>query len=181
MKDKIAGKLLEANLVSQDQLQKALDMQKNSGGSIGQNLVRTGALSDRAYADFLAIDRDRFDILAVTGNSMGWHTALACAGALDEMAGFRIANTMGTLMQEHMIGGQFVYPFVDDDWVPIPGERDRIETKVAEIDRRPEHVLGLSIDLGGMLVLAGDEAGLTAFGQAVPKRDRFSNCGTSHG
>lgn len=53
MKDKIAGKLLEANLVSQDQLQKALDMQKNSGGSIGQNLVRTGALSERAYADFL--------------------------------------------------------------------------------------------------------------------------------
>lgn len=53
MKDKIAGKLLEANLVSQDQLHKALDAQKKDGGSLGQNLVRTGALSEVAYADFL--------------------------------------------------------------------------------------------------------------------------------
>ena len=83
-----------------------------------------------AYADFLSIDRDRFDILAVTGNSMGWYIALACAGALDEIAGFRVANTMGTLMQEHLIGGQLVYPFLDDDWVPIPGERERIEGQI---------------------------------------------------
>ena len=53
LKDKIAGKLLEANLVSQDQLQKALDLQKQEGGSVGQNLVRTGAISEGAYADFL--------------------------------------------------------------------------------------------------------------------------------
>ena len=43
-----------------------------------------------AYADFLAIDRDRFDILGVTGNSMGWYIALACAGALDVMNGFEV-------------------------------------------------------------------------------------------
>jgi [acyl-carrier-protein] S-malonyltransferase len=36
-----------------------------------------------ALADFAAIDRDRFDIVAVTGNSMGWYLALACAGVLD--------------------------------------------------------------------------------------------------
>ena len=53
MKDKIAGKLLESNLVSQDQLQKALETQKAEGGSVGQNLVRTGAISEGAYADFL--------------------------------------------------------------------------------------------------------------------------------
>ena len=53
MKDKIAGKLLEANLVSQDQLQKALDLQRTEGGNVGQNLVRTGALSEIAYAEFL--------------------------------------------------------------------------------------------------------------------------------
>ena len=53
MKDKIAGKLLEADLVSQDQLQKALESQKREGGSVGQNLVRTGAISEGAYADFL--------------------------------------------------------------------------------------------------------------------------------
>ena len=53
MKDKIAGKLLEANLVSQDQLHKALDQQNKDGGSVGQNLVRTGALSEMAYTEFL--------------------------------------------------------------------------------------------------------------------------------
>ena len=53
LKDKIAGKLLEANLVSQDQLHKALEHQKKEGGSVGQNLVRTGALSEVAYAEFL--------------------------------------------------------------------------------------------------------------------------------
>ena len=53
MKDKIAGKLLEANLVSQDQLHKALGLQNKGGGSVGQNLVRTGALSEMAYTEFL--------------------------------------------------------------------------------------------------------------------------------
>ncbi len=53
MKDKIAGKLLEANLVNQEQLQKALELQKKEGGSLGINLVKTGAMSEAAYADFL--------------------------------------------------------------------------------------------------------------------------------
>ena len=35
-----------------------------------------------AYADFMAIGRDDIEIVAVTGNSMGWYIALACAGAL---------------------------------------------------------------------------------------------------
>ncbi len=53
MKDKIAGKLLEADLVSQDQLQKAIQEQQKNGGSLGINLVKTGALSEDAYAGFL--------------------------------------------------------------------------------------------------------------------------------
>jgi [acyl-carrier-protein] S-malonyltransferase len=125
-------------------------------------------------ADFGAINRARFDIIGVTGNSMGWYTALACAGALDPMAGFRVANTMGTLMQEHMIGGQLIYPFVDDDWREIPGQRDNLFAKVEDINARADHILDLSIDLGGMLVLAGNEAGLSAFQRNVPPiQDRF--------
>jgi type IV pilus assembly protein PilB len=53
LKDKIAGKLLEADLVSQSDLQKAIQEQEKNGGSLGVNLVRTGALSEVAYADFL--------------------------------------------------------------------------------------------------------------------------------
>ena len=119
-------------------------------------------------ADFGSINRERFEIIGVTGNSMGWYTALACAEALDPEAGFRVANTMGTLMQEHMIGGQVIYPFVDEGWREISGLRDSLLTKVDAINARTGHVLGLSIDLGGMLVLAGNEAGLAAFESDVP-------------
>ncbi len=76
-----------------------------------------------AYADFLSIDRDAFDIVAVTGNSMGWYIALACAGALDAGGGFEVVNTMGTLMHEFLIGGQTIYPFVDENWHEIPGRK----------------------------------------------------------
>lgn len=124
--------------------------------------------------DAMAIDRDAVDVVAVTGNSMGWYSALACAGAVSPEAGFEIANTMGTLMQEALIGGQLIYPFVDGDWVPEPGRKEALLAEVAEIDKRPDHVLRLSIDLGEMLVLAGNEAGLGAFEAAVPQvQDRF--------
>ena len=121
-----------------------------------------------AHSDFASIDRDRFDIVGITGNYMGWYIALACAGAIDPMGGMQIVNTMGKLMQDHMIGGQLIYPFLDDNWQEIPGRRDSLMCEVATINARPDHFLGLSIDLGGMLVLAGNEAGLTAFERSVP-------------
>jgi len=121
-----------------------------------------------AYSDFVSIDRDLFDIVGITGNSMGWYIALACAGALDPMGGMQVVNTMGTLMQVHMIGGQLIYPFLDDNWQEIPGRRDNLLSEAATINARPDHDLGLSIDLGGMLVLAGNEAGLSAFERSVP-------------
>ncbi|MCA0271288.1 MAG: ACP S-malonyltransferase [Proteobacteria bacterium] len=124
--------------------------------------------------DFRAIDRDEVEIVAVTGNSMGWYSALACAGALSAEAGFEVVNTMGTLMQEALIGGQLVYPCVGEDWVPDPARKAALMAKVAEIGARSDHVFGLSIDLGGMLVLAGNEAGLKAFEAEVPpEQGRF--------
>lgn len=122
-----------------------------------------------AYADFLSIDRDRFDIVAVTGNSMGWYIALACAGALDEISGFTVVNTMGTLMQEAMIGGQLLYPFVDDNWVEVPGKRAEL---LALVDDIPG--LHVSIHLGGMIVFAGEEPALKALEDRLdPVQGRF--------
>lgn len=127
-----------------------------------------------AYLDFLAINRARYDILGVCGNSMGWYIALACAGALGPMEGLEVVNTMGTLMNEHGIGGQLVYPFVNENWHPIPDARRNILEIAARIDAHPNHRLGLSIDLGGMLVLAGNDTGLAAFEKAVPRlQDRY--------
>ncbi|MBM3615052.1 MAG: ACP S-malonyltransferase [Alphaproteobacteria bacterium] len=108
------------------------------------------------------------EVVAVTGNSMGWYSALACAGALGPMEGFTVVNTMGTLMQEALIGGQTVYPFIGEDWQDAPLRHAELMALVAEIGARPGHELALSIDLGGMLVIAGNEAGLQAFDSAVP-------------
>lgn len=118
-------------------------------------------------ADFFSIDSD-IDLLAVTGNSMGWYSALACAGALSPADGFEVVNTMGSLMQENLIGGQIIYPFMDDDWRDDPARKAELLALVDGIGSRAGHALSLSIDLGGMLVLAGNDAGLSAFEAAVP-------------
>jgi len=124
--------------------------------------------------DFLSIDCDGIDVVAVTGNSMGWYSALTCAGAATAENGFTIANTMGRLMQTALIGGQLVYPWVDEDWVPRPTRKAALLALVADIASRRDHVLALSIDLGGLLVLAGNEAGLKAFEASVdPVQGRF--------
>jgi len=53
VRDKIAQKLLESSLISQDQLAKALEAQQSSGGSLSYNLVKTGAISEMAFAEFM--------------------------------------------------------------------------------------------------------------------------------
>lgn len=135
---------------------------RHTRGDNASPLIYTASLLDaRAISD-------TYEIVAVTGNSMGWYIALAVAGALTPMAGFEVVNTMGTLMQDHMIGGQTITPFVDEAWHPIPGRREELLGLVADIDARENHALSVSIHLGGMLVLAGNEAGLSAFEAAAP-------------
>jgi [acyl-carrier-protein] S-malonyltransferase len=124
------------------------------------------------YGDFLSL-KD-VQITAVTGNSMGWYSALACAGALAPEDGFEVVNTMGTLMQEHLIGGQIIHPFMAEQWFDNPTRKAELLAVTAEINTRQAHALSLSIDLGGMLVLAGNEAGLKAFEEAIsPEQGRF--------
>lgn len=131
-------------------------------GDIASPLIYVSSLAD---ARSLAGD---IDVVAVTGNSMGWYIALAVAAAVSVLDGFRIVNTMGTLMQEHLIGGQLIYPFVDEQWRADSRHRQELLAAVAEIDACDDCDLSLSIDLGGMLVLAGNEAGLDAFEASQP-------------
>lgn len=141
---------------------------KYSRGDIASPLIYASALAD---AQSLAED---IEIVAVTGNSMGWYIALAAAGALSPQHGFELVNTMGSLMQQHLIGGQLVYPFTGADWRPDPARKADLLALVAEINAVADQVLALSIDLGGMLVLAGNDAGLSAFERAVPPiEERF--------
>ncbi len=139
----------------------AYSVSRHSRGDNASALIYACTLGD-------ALSLNGVEVVAVTGNSMGWYSALACAGALSPMDGFTVVNTMGTLMQEALIGGQLVYPFMGEDWADAPARRAELLALVDQIGDRPGHELGLSIDLGGMLVIAGNEAGLKAFEAAVP-------------
>jgi [acyl-carrier-protein] S-malonyltransferase len=126
-----------------------------------------------ALADFAAIDRDRFDIVAVTGNSMGWYLALACAGVLDFDAGARLVNTMGRLMHEKGLGGQVVWSMADADWRIDPAKAAVVDDTLAEAAVRNDVVVHLSIRLGAMIVFAADDAGMAWLMARLPKDDRF--------
>lgn len=135
-----------------------------------------------AMADFLAIDRDKYEIVAITGNSMGWYIALAAAGALPPASAIEVINTMGSMMTDKLIGGQAIYPVVDKEWQQDPAQRAHVMTTIEEINQRPDCALHLSIDLGGYLVVGGDEKGLQAFSAALPKvDDRFPMRLYNHG
>ncbi|MBK7644461.1 MAG: ACP S-malonyltransferase [Planctomycetes bacterium] len=104
-------------------------------------------------------------ISAVAGNSMGWYTALAVAGALDFDDGFRLMQEMSLLQQEHGGGGQILFPQVDEHW-----RRD------AQLVGALEEALASSggeafpsIRLGGQAVLAGSEAGIAHLLRTLPK------------
>lgn len=138
-----------------------------------------------SFADFLAIDAGRFDVAAVTGNSMGWYTALAVAGAVGAEQGFRIIDAMGENSQSGEAGGQVLLTLVDEEWRALPGLREQVLALAGAIHARDGCSLHVSIELGGMIVFAGNEAGLAALlaeAPPTPARDplRLVNHGPFH-
>ncbi len=74
MRDRIAQKLLESSLISQDQLARALESQQSGGGTLSYNLVKTGAISEMAFAEFMgqvynvpAVD---LDVASIDGSAV---------------------------------------------------------------------------------------------------------------
>jgi len=119
-----------------------------------------------SYLDFLSIATDRYEVVAITGNSMGWYTALACAGAISGEHGFAIADAMGRNSKSHAPGGHAVLVLADEDWRVDPALERTVEAACARVGVLP------SIRLGGMLVVAGPEAALDALEAALPALPR---------
>ncbi len=135
-----------------------------------------------ALADFLAINEEQYNIVACTGNSMGWYIALSVAGALSHHDSIDLINTMGSMMKQGLVGGQIIYPAIDEQWRVIPGKKAALLSCVDSINQDPANALYLSIDLGGYLVLAGNESGLKAFEHSVPQiEERFPMRLYNHG
>ncbi len=125
-----------------------------------------------ALADFADINRDAFDIVALCGNSLGWYLTLAASGALNPANGIRLVDTMGALMEEQGKGGQLIYPFVDEEW-RVSSARTKSVGDALHAGRTAGEAY-LSIRLGGMAVLAGDDAGMSAMEKALPQvEDRY--------
>lgn len=126
-----------------------------------------------AYADFAAIDRSRHDIVAITGNSMGWYLTLAMGGSLDWASAFKVVNTMGSMMKDGIVGGQIIYPVCDENWVRSETRWrvvDEAVAKVAELDGVEVYP---SIYLGGYIVLGANKAGLAALLRELPQVENY--------
>jgi len=105
-------------------------------------------------ADIAALDPTRAELVAVTGNSMGFYSALYAAGSLSLEAAAHLVETLASFQAGNVVGGQLLYPLVDETWLPRP---ELIEA----VERALEHPeLHLSIRLGGTAVLGGSDDGL---------------------
>jgi len=104
------------------------------------------------------------EIVCVGGNSLGWYTALAAAGALSFADGFRLVQGISTLQMRHAEGGQVVYPLIDDQWRPDKKLMARVDEALAGATGE----VFASIDLGGYAVLAGTEKGVAHLLERLP-------------
>lgn len=126
-----------------------------------------------SYADFMTIDREKFEIVAVTGNSMGWYLTLAFAGSLDWEGGFSVVNTMGSMMKEGIVGGQVIYPLVDAEWKRSKTLEDQAVHALDRVRSMEGCEVYLSIRLGGYVVFGANKAGLAALLKELPKIDDY--------
>jgi len=126
-----------------------------------------------SFADFASLDRDKLDIVAITGNSMGWYTTLALGGALDAAGSFQVIQTMGSMMRENVVGGQVIYPIVNDQWQKDAEMENAVLTLVESLNGRDGHEVYLSIRLGGYAVIGGNKAGLSALMKELPLIENY--------
>ncbi len=125
-----------------------------------------------SYADFQSIDLEKNEIVAVTGNSMGWYLALAFGGALDWAGAFEVINTMGSMMKDKIIGGQIIYPVVNGDWIKSKELSSTVEKAIQEARAQGGEIYP-SIHLGGYAVMGGDAKGLSLMMKLLPKIENY--------
>ncbi len=132
-------------------------------------------------ADFLEINREDYEVVAIAGNSMGWYLTLAFSGVLDELDSYRLIQTMGSMMEEGLIGGQVIYPIIDKTWNIDPKKEKLISNILKEINERQECEVFVSIHLGGYKVLAGNKEGVKQLLEKLPKQENYPFQLVNHG
>jgi len=120
-----------------------------------------------SLADFLSIDQKIYEIVAITGNSMGWYIALALSGALTHENAYSLINTMGSMMKDDIIGGQIIYSVVDENWHVDEAEKEEVLIEIKNVGAY------VSIFLGGYLVIGGEQSVLEKLLKTLPAKDNY--------
>jgi len=120
-----------------------------------------------SLADYLSIDTNKYEVVSVIGNSMGWYTSLALSGAITIEDGFHLIDTMGSMMKDEIIGAQLIYPIINDNW--------QIDQKIFEMVLSEVHQEGayISIKLGGYLVIGGEKRMLQKLSKKLPLQEKY--------
>ena len=129
-------------------------------------------------ADFMSIDAERYEVVGVTGNSMGWYTALAASGAMSLEQAVELVDTMGAYQAGNVIGGQVLTPACSESVVAgqleDPAQVEAIDA-VLRACTDAGHVAVWSIRLGGYAVLGADKAGVKYLLEHLPHAQRGAN------
>jgi malonyl CoA-acyl carrier protein transacylase len=108
------------------------------------------------------------EVVGVVGDSVGWYTALAAAGALSFDDALRLVQQMALLHEQPIPedgpGGQVIYPLTDAAWKPDPSLAAAVDAALATGNGSVHR----SEDLGGFAVLAGTETGVGRLLSALP-------------
>jgi len=113
--------------------------------------------------DLALLDPEKVEVVAVAGNSMGFYTALYAAGCLSLLEAAELIETMGAFQAGNVIGGQLLYPLVNESWVLDRERLSAVEQIVAH-----EEVF-LSIRLGGTAVIGASTEGIRHCMKELPK------------
>jgi len=124
-------------------------------------------------ADLAELDTDRYEVVGVTGNSMGFYTALAASGALTLDQAIELVETMGAYQAGNVIGGQILYPMTNSNWQTDATRRAVVEGALQAV-RDQGHTAEWSIELGGFAVLGADKPGVKALMASLPPDSRGS-------
>jgi malonyl CoA-acyl carrier protein transacylase len=155
--DELRAEYMLPSLTELDQAS-SFDKQEHLRAANVSPLIWLTTMLDAAEA------REKAKLVCVAGNSLGWYSALAVGGALDFDDGFRLVQEMALMQEQHVGGGQLIYPIVHDDWRSDPEKRSIVEEALASSGGEAL----LSIVLGGYLVLAGSDAGMKHLMRQLP-------------
>ena len=120
-----------------------------------------------SLSDFLSINNEKYEIVAITGNSMGWYIALALGQALNKENAYHLIHTMGSLSSRNLHGGQIIYPIIDDNW-----QVDKEKEKMV-LDKVKKRNAYISIYLGGYLIIGGNQNTLDVLLKELPTIDKY--------